>query len=128
MEDVDIKLNGIPLDELMEYANKKIDDEEEIEYKFNEGNTIKQIKRYIDSTYERHYGYGKYQATDMIIDAGYGEAFCIGNIMKYAMRYGKKPNPFTGEHRNQADLLKIIHYAIIAIHLWVEEKTKSERN
>ena len=29
MEDVDIKLNGIPLDELMEYANKKIDDEEE---------------------------------------------------------------------------------------------------
>ena len=102
--------------------------EEEIEYKFNEANTIEQIKRYVDSTYERHYGYGKYQATDMIIDAGYGEAFCIGNIMKYAMRYGKKPNPFTGEHRNQADLLKIIHYAIIAIHLWVEEKTKSETN
>ena len=128
MEDVDIKLNGIPLDELMEYANKKIDDEEEIEYKFNEGNTIKQIKRYVDSTYERHYGYGKYQATDMIIDAGYGEAFCIGNIMKYAMRYGKKPNPVTGEYKNQGDLLKIIHYAIIAIHLRVEEKTKSETN
>ncbi len=85
MEDVDIKLNGVPLDELMEYANKKIDDEEEIEYRFNEGNTIEQIKRYVDSTYERHYGYGKYQATDMIIDAGYGEAFCIGNIMKYAI-------------------------------------------
>ena len=63
-----------------------------MEYKFNEKNTIEQIERYIDSTYERHYGYGKYQATDMIIDAGYGEAFCIGNIMKYAMRYGKKPN------------------------------------
>ena len=125
MEDVDIKLNGIPLDELMEYANKKIDDEEEIEYKFNEGNTIEQIKRYVDSTYERHYGYGKYQATDMIIDAGYGEAFCIGNIMKYAMRYGKKPDPITGEYKNQGDLLKIIHYAIIAIHLWTEEKTKS---
>ena len=46
-----------------------------MEYKFNEKNTIEQIKRYVDSTYERHYGYGKYQATDMIIDAGYGEGF-----------------------------------------------------
>jgi hypothetical protein len=52
MKDVDIKLNGVPLDELMQYANKKIDDEEEIEYRFNEGNTIEQIKRYVDSTYE----------------------------------------------------------------------------
>jgi|TARA_R100001082_G_C4354038_1_gene155929 hypothetical protein len=93
-----------------------------MEYKFNEQNTIEQIKRYVDSTYERHYGYGKYQATDMIIDAGYGEAFCIGNIMKYAMRYGKKPDSVTGEYKNQGDLLKIIHYAIIAIHLWTEEQ------
>jgi|TARA_B100001939_G_scaffold135572_1_gene117702 hypothetical protein len=80
-------------------------------YKFNEENTIQQIKRYIDQTYDRHYANGKYQATDMIIDAGHGEGFCIGNIMKYAMRYGKKNG------KNQGDLLKIIHYAIIAIHL-----------
>jgi len=26
-----------------------------INYKFNEKNTIEQIKRYVDSTYERHY-------------------------------------------------------------------------
>ena len=26
----------------------------------------------------------------MIIDAGHGEGFCVGNIMKYAMRCGKK--------------------------------------
>ena len=32
-----------------------------IEYKFNEANTIAQIKRYIDGTYKRHYGYGQYQ-------------------------------------------------------------------
>jgi len=80
-------------------------------YKFNEENTIQQIKRYIDQTYDRHYANGKYQATDMIIDAGHGEGFCMGNIMKYAMRYGKKNG------KNQGDLLKIIHYAIIAIHL-----------
>tara|TARA_R110002051_G_scaffold71523_2_gene128959 strand:- start:78 stop:347 length:270 start_codon:yes stop_codon:yes gene_type:complete len=81
-------------------------------YKFNEGNTIKQIQRYVDGTYERHYAQGKYQATDMIIDAGHGESFCMGNIMKYAMRCGKKDGTDA-----EMDLLKIIHYAIIAIHL-----------
>lgn len=81
-------------------------------YKFNEDNTIKQIQRYVDGTYERHYAQGKYQATDMIIDAGHGESFCMGNIMKYAMRCGKKDGTDA-----EMDLLKIIHYAIIAIHL-----------
>ena len=83
-----------------------------MEYKFNEKNIVEQIQRYIDGTYERHYAHGKYQATDMIIDSGHGEGFCMGNIMKYAMRCGKKEGTDTGE-----DLLKIIHYAIIAIHL-----------
>ena len=46
----------------------------------------------------------------MIIDSGHGEGFCIGNIMKYAMRYGKKDN-------KRLELLKIIHYAIIALHI-----------
>ena len=81
-------------------------------YKFNEDNILQQIERYIDGTYDRHYAQGKYQATDMIIDAGHGEGFCMGNIMKYAMRCGKKDGTDKEE-----DLLKIIHYAIIAIHL-----------
>ena len=96
-----------------------------MKYKFNEENTIKQIKRYIDKTYEKHYANEKYQATDMIIDAGHGDGFCMGNIMKYAMRYGKKPDPISGDLKDQGDLLKIIHYAIIAIHLWTEDKTNS---
>ena len=83
-------------------------------YKFNEDNILQQIERYIDGTYDRHYAQGKYQATDMIIDAGHGESFCVGNIMKYAMRYGKKDN-------KKAELLKIIHYAIITLHLQEEE-------
>ena len=82
-------------------------------YKFNEDNIIQQVQRYVDGTYTRHYAQGKYQATDMIIDAGHGKGFCMGNIMKYAMRYGKKDN-------KQAELYKIIHYAIIALYL--EEK------
>ena len=79
-------------------------------YKFNEDKILQEVKTYIDSTYDQHYANGKYQATDMIIDAGYGEGFCIGNIMKYAMRYGKKDN-------KRLELLKIIHYAIIALHI-----------
>jgi len=54
-------------------------------YKFNEDNIIQQVQRYVDGTYTRHYAQGKYQATDMIIDAGHGKGFCMGNIMKYAM-------------------------------------------
>jgi hypothetical protein len=83
-----------------------------VSYKFNEDSILQQIEKYVDNTYERHYAGGKYQATDMIIDSGHGEGFCMGNIMKYAMRCGKKDGS-----DKQEDLLKIIHYAIIAIHL-----------
>tara|TARA_Y100000746_G_C15165709_1_gene311018 strand:- start:313 stop:579 length:267 start_codon:yes stop_codon:yes gene_type:complete len=83
-----------------------------VSYKFNEDNILQQIEKYVDNTYERHYAGGKYQATDMIIDSGHGEGFCMGNIMKYAMRCGKKDGS-----NKQEDLLKIIHYAIIAIYL-----------
>ena len=82
-----------------------------INYKFKEDITLNELKKYIDQTYNQHYANGKYQATDMIIDSGYGEGFCIGNIMKYAMRYGKK----NGKQRS--DLLKIIHYTMIALYV-----------
>jgi hypothetical protein len=81
-----------------------------MDYKFEEDVTLSNLKNYIDSTYDQHYASGKYQATDMIVDAGFGEGFCIGNIMKYAMRYGKK------DDKNK-ELLKIIHYAMIALYI-----------
>ena len=86
-----------------------------MKYKFNEDKIIELIKENIDATYSQHYANEKYQATDMILDAGHGEGFAIGNIMKYAMRYGKK------EGRNQLDLLKLIHYAIIAYYIGDKE-------
>ena len=73
----------------------------------------------IDSTYDKHYSHNKFQATEFIIDSGHGEGFCIGNILKYAQRYGKK----NGKDRN--DLLKVIHYGIIALH--INEMEKSEK-
>ncbi len=80
-------------------------------YKFSEDKTLLDLRVYIDKTYEQHYGRGQYQATDMIIDSGHGESFCIGNIMKYAQRYGKK------DGKNRSDLLKVIHYGIIALYI-----------
>ena len=64
---------------------------------------------YIDNTYDQHYSTDKIQATEFIIDSGHGEGFCIGNIIKYAKRYGKKAG------RNELDPLKIIHYSIILL-------------
>jgi hypothetical protein len=81
-----------------------------IEYKYSEDRILKEIKEYIDATYGEHYSQNKFQATEFIVDSGHGEGFCIGNIMKYAQRYGKK------DGHNRKDLLKVLHYAIMSIH------------
>ena len=80
-------------------------------YKYNEGALIQELQSYIDETYGQHYSQNKYQATEFIIDGGHGMGFCIGNILKYAQRYGKK------DGTNRKDLLKVLHYAIIALHV-----------
>jgi hypothetical protein len=79
-------------------------------YKYSEDRILAEVKSYVDSTYGQHYSRNKFQATEFILDGGHGDGFCIGNIMKYAQRYGKK------DGYNRKDLLKIIHYAIIALH------------
>ena len=80
------------------------------EYKFKEKDILNEVMDYIDKTYRSHYANGvKKQATEIIIDQGHGTGFCMGNILKYAQRYGKK------EGRNKNDLMKVIHYAIIQL-------------
>lgn len=93
---------------------------EKINYKYNEGKTLAELKEYIDSTYDEHYSKNKFQATEFIIDGGHGEGFCIGNIMKYAQRYGKKGG------KNKRDLLKVIHYGIIALYINEMEESENE--
>ena len=71
-----------------------------IEYKFKENVIVNDIMDYVNKTYGSHYAQTKnYQATEII----------MGNILKYAQRYGKK------EGRNKNDLLKVIHYAVIQL-------------
>jgi hypothetical protein len=81
-----------------------------IDYKYSEDRILKEIKEYVDATYGEHYSQNKFQATEFIMDSGHGEGFCIGNIIKYAQRYGKK------DGCNRRDLMKVLHYAIMAIH------------
>jgi len=88
-----------------------------IKYKYNEGDFLREITDYINSTYNEHYSQNKFQATEFIIDGGHGEGFTIGNIMKYAQRYGNKGTPDDW----RKDLMKVIHYAIIALHVHDKE-------
>lgn len=76
-------------------------------YKFKEDIVLDMIQKYIEGTYTQHYSKNQIQTTEFVFDAGHGEGFCIGNIIKYAQRYGKKNG------KNQADLIKIAHYVII---------------
>lgn len=79
-------------------------------YKFNEDELIRQLKDYIDGTYDEHYAKGKIQTTEFIQSNGDGIPFTRGNIIKYAQRYGSK------DGRNRKDILKVLHYAIIMLH------------
>ena len=82
-------------------------------YKFKEDKILKDVKAYIDRTYNSHNAKTTKQATEIIIDQGHGTGFCMGNILKYAQRYGKKGTK--EDHRK--DLMKNIHYAIIQLHV-----------
>ena len=91
-----------------------------INYKYNENKALVELEKYINSTYDEHYSKNNFQATEFIIDSGHGEGFCIGNIMKYAQRYGKKNG------KDKRDLLKVIHYGIIALHINDMENSDNE--
>jgi hypothetical protein len=82
-----------------------------IDYKFNEGALIQELLNHVNATYDSHYSKNKFQATEFIVDCGHGEGFALGNILKYAQRYGKKD----GKNRN--DLMKILHYSLIALSI-----------
>ena len=88
-----------------------------IDYKFNEAELIKEFKEYVDSTYGQHYAKEKFQATEFIVDGGHGTGFCIGNVLKYAQRYGKKG---TADDARK-DLMKVLHYALIQLYVHDKE-------
>jgi hypothetical protein len=89
----------------------------QISYKYNEDKLLQELKEYVDSTYSQHYAQGKIQTTEFIIDNGHGIGHTVGNIIKYAQRYGKKAG------RNRKDIQKILHYALIMLYVHDTETT-----
>ena len=79
--------------------------------KFNEQNNIDELTHYVQGTYSKHYASKNgTQSMDLISASGHGVGFCLGNVLKYASRYGKK------DGANRDDLMKIMHYTLLAIN------------
>ena len=79
--------------------------------KFNEQKNIHELTHYVESTYSKHYAASNgVQSMDLISASGLGLDFCLGNVLKYASRYGKK------DGANRQDLMKIMHYTLLAIN------------
>ena len=93
------------------------------DYKYNEPALVQELMDYIDDTYDQHYSQNKFQTTEFVIDSGHGIGFALGNVLKYAQRYGKKG---TSEDARK-DLLKVLHYAIIALYVH-DENSKTDLN
>ena len=93
------------------------------DYKYNEPELVQELMDYIDATYDQHYSQNKFQTTEFVIDSGHGIGFALGNVLKYAQRYGKKG---TSEDARK-DLLKVLHYAIIALYVH-DENAKTDLN
>lgn len=93
-----------------------------IDYKYHEDRYLSELRAYIDATYDQHYSRNKFQATEFIMDSGHGTGFCVGNIMKYAQRYGRKGTP----EEWRKDMLKVIHYAMMQLYVHDKENLTDE--
>ena len=79
-------------------------------YKYHEDKILSELATYVDSTYGAHYSNDDIQTIDVWRALDIEKESCQSNIIKYAMRYGKK------DGFNKKDLLKIMHYTILLWH------------
>ena len=79
-------------------------------YKYREDKILQELSDYIESTYSQHYATNTIQTIDVWEALGIEKESCQSNVLKYAMRYGKKKG------YNKSDLLKILHYTILWWH------------
>ena len=84
-------------------------------YKYHEEDILKDIEEYVSQTYQGHYTGTKHefrnvQTIDLMASKDLAAAFCQANILKYGSRYGNK------DGKNQKDLMKVIHYAMLLLH------------
>lgn len=93
-----------------------------IPYRYGELGVLNEIREYIDSTYSGHYVSKGGQTMDRIFDNGHGLGYSVGCMMKYTDRFGKKAG------YNRQDILKMIHYAIFALHAMDLDDMKALEN
>lgn len=88
----------------------------------NESMHLRDVEKYILSTYRSHYEQNSGMSTiDMILSSSnLAEGFIKGNIMKYTHRCGKKGN-FEDAKK---DVFKIIHYALFWLNHLDEQRRK----
>ena len=84
-------------------------------YKYHEEEILKDIEEYVSLTYQGHYTGTKHefrnvQTIDLMASKDLAASFCQANILKYGSRYGNK------DRKNQKDLMKVIHYAMLLLH------------
>ena len=84
-------------------------------YKYHEEEILKDIEEYVSLTYQGHYTGTKHefrnvQTIDLMASKDLAASFCQANILKYGSRYGNK------DGKNQKDLMKVIHYAMLLLH------------
>ena len=79
--------------------------------RYNERESLKEIEKYIESTYGQHYvGKNEFQIQDLLHSIDIAVPFCQASAMKYLARLGKK------EGFNRKDLLKAAHYIILMMY------------
>ena len=112
-EEEEMKNHEVFMLKMANMEKKKKMNNKDVSYKFNESYYINEISEYIASTYSQHYAKKTFQAAEFIYDANHGTGFNMGNVMKYAQRYGNKGNAEDA----RKDLMKVIHYAILQLHV-----------
>jgi hypothetical protein len=91
--------------------------------KYNEKKSLKEIEKYIESTYGQHYvGKNEFQIQDLLHSIDIAVPFCQASAMKYLARLGKK------EGFNRTDLLKAAHYVILLMHFSKENENDKNSN
>jgi hypothetical protein len=93
---------------------------DKIEYRYNEGDFLDELQRYVDSTYSQHYVNKEIQVIDIWQSRGTLETTAADTAIKYIMRFGKK------DGKNHKDLLKAMHYILLMMYASDNRKEQNE--
>ena len=86
-----------------------VDDRKDDTLKYQEDKSLKDLRDYVNTTYEGHYTSDQgdnVQTLDIIESVGDAKSFCRSNAIKYLTRYEKK-----GQAKR--DILKAAHYCLL---------------